>query len=431
MGAQEKSAETLCVQPSESKVDRQYFRGKRAIVVMHSVYPGDARPRRAAEALTYAGMKVEVVCLRETDEEPERELFNSVDITRLDLRHRRGGKLYYLVRYCWVIVLLGAILALRSFKRRYDVVHVHNMPDILILSALVPKLLGAKVILDLHDPMPELMQAIFGLQENSLSVWLLKEVEKRCVGFADLVITPNDAFRRIFLSRTGRDAKINVIMNSPDEVLFRDCAAADRNPTVRDRSTPFVVMYHGALVERHGLDLAVTAMGKVLETVPNAQLRVYGRRTAFLDKVMGSVDKLNLSNAIQYCGARSLEQIAEAIGECDLGIIPNRRSAFTQVNMPIRIFEFLSQAKPVIAPKTPGILDYFGSEDLLFFELGDAADLAAKIEYAFSHPQEVTEIVERGQRVYRRHRWSSERVRFLSLTDQLLDRRHVLSSEPR
>lgn len=67
------------------------------------------------------------------------------------------------------------------------------------------------------------------------------------VRFADLVITPNDAFRRLFISRSGRDAKISVIMNSPDELLFRDRAAADLNPTVRDRSRPFVVMYHGSL----------------------------------------------------------------------------------------------------------------------------------------------------------------------------------------
>jgi hypothetical protein len=37
------------------------------------------------------------------------------------------------------------------------------MPDVLVFSSLVPKLLGAKVVLDLHDPMPELMEAIFNL----------------------------------------------------------------------------------------------------------------------------------------------------------------------------------------------------------------------------------------------------------------------------
>jgi glycosyltransferase involved in cell wall biosynthesis len=406
--------------PDQPRSAELRLTGKSAIAVTHSIYLGDARPRSAAEALADAGMDVEVVCLRETEKEPKRESFHGVDITRLDLRHRPGGKLYYLVRYCSMIVLAGAILARRSFKQRYDLVHIHNMPDILVLSALVPKLLGAKVILDLHDPMPELMQAIFGLQKNSPSVGLLKEVEKWCIRYADLVITPNDAFKRIFESRGVRDSKISVIMNSPDEALFRDRIAADQNPTARDRSRPFVVMYNGSLVERHGLDVAVVAMKMVLKTVRNAQLRIYGRRTGFLDEVMRLVEKFNLADSIQYCGPRSLEQIAEAIVECDVGIIPNRRSAFTQINMPVRIFEFLSQGKPVIAPKTPGILDYFKPGELLFFELGDADSLAAQIEYVFAHPMEVIEFVERGQEVYRRHKWSSERARFLALVDRLL-----------
>jgi glycosyltransferase involved in cell wall biosynthesis len=57
----------------------------------------------------------------------------------------------------------------------------------------------------------------------------------------------------------------------------------------------------------------------------------------------------------------------------------------------------LSQGKPVIAPRTPGILDYFGAEDLVFFELGDADDLAAKLEYVFRHPQELIRFIDRGQ----------------------------------
>jgi glycosyltransferase involved in cell wall biosynthesis len=108
------------------------------------------------------------------------------------------------------------------------------------------------------------------------------------------------------------------------------------------------------------------------------------------------------------------------VSECDVGIIPNRRSKFTQLNLPTRIFEFLSQAKPVIAPRSAGIMDSFGPGELVLFELGDADDLAAKIEFVFGHPQEMIGIVERGQEVYRKHKWSSERLRFLSLVDRLL-----------
>ena len=72
------------------------------------------------------------------------------------------------------------------------------MPDFLVFSALVPKILGAKVILDLHDPMPELMMTIFGLREQSFSVRVLKLLEKLSLGFADAVLTVNQACKNIF-----------------------------------------------------------------------------------------------------------------------------------------------------------------------------------------------------------------------------------------
>ena len=53
--------------------------------------------------------------------------------------------------------------------------------------------------------------------------------------------------------------------------------------------TPFVIMYHGSLVERHGLDLAVTALGKIKQSIPQAELRIYGRSTPYLERVMDSV----------------------------------------------------------------------------------------------------------------------------------------------
>lgn len=411
--SQERRAATTATSPLNLK-------GKRVAAVVFSHYPADPRPRRAAEALAKEGADVEVICLKETDEEPEHDSFNGVKITRVPLKRRRGGKLSYLFQYGAFILLCSAILASRTLKRRYDLVHAHNMPDILVFSALVPKLLGARVVLDLHDPMPELMMAIFGLQKGSSSVRLLKTLEKWSLGFADAVITVNQTFKQIFSSRSCPAAKISVVMNSPDEEIFRSRKPSAQALAARDPSKPFVIMYHGSLVERHGLDLAVIALQKARKSIPRAELRVYGASTSFLEQVMDSVRKLDLSDAVRYLGPKKLEQIAEAIGECDVGIIPNRRSLFTELNTPTRIFEYLSQAKPVIAPRSQGILDYCGPQELVFFELGDADDLAAKLEYVFRHPAEMMRMVERGQEVYSAHQWSNERRRFLSLVDGLL-----------
>jgi glycosyltransferase involved in cell wall biosynthesis len=396
------------------------LRGKRAAVVLFSYYPADPRPRRAAEALVNEGMRVELICLREGPAEPRREIVNGVEVRRLPLQRRRGGAVGYLWQYGAFLAMSLAILAARGVSRRYDLVHVHNMPDILVLSALVPKLRGAKVVLDLHDPMPELMTTIFGLEQRSVLVRTLRRLEGWCIRWADVVLTVNIACRRLFASRSGRGEKIRVVMNSPDEGIFRFRPADGEADTPRAHGQPLVVMYHGSLVERNGVDVAVEAVARARRAGVDAELRIYGAPTPFLDEVMKSAEAQGLREVVHCLGPRRLEGIAEAIAEADVGVIPNRRSMFTELNTPTRIFEYLALGKPVIAPRSAGILDYFDEGSLIFFELGDADDLARRIADVWADPGKTAEIARRGQDVYRAHAWRHERQVLVGAVSDLL-----------
>lgn len=393
------------------------LRGKRVGVLLFAHYPYDPRPRRAAEALVKEGMHVEVFCLKGSKDEPSRETFNGVRIRRLPLKRRRGGRFAYLFQYSVFILSSFFFLAIRSLRGRFALVHVHNMPDVLVFSALVPKALGAKVILDLHDPMPELMMTIFRLEPTSFAVRVLKRLERWSTAFADLVLTVNLACKRIFASRSCPPDKIHVIMNSPDEGIFAFCSPVAR-PAHGPR--PFVIMYHGSIVERNGLDLAVTALASIRRVVPHAELHIYGESTPFLERVMDAVQRNALQDAVQYFGGKSLEEIRVAIDDCDVGVIPNRRTIFTEINTPTRIFEYLSRGKPVVTGRARGVQDYFDDDALFFFELGDAEDLARQIGYVFKHPEDVERVVKRGQEIYLAHRWSEERRGLVGQTAWLL-----------
>jgi len=314
------------------------------------------------------------------------------------------------------------MFALRSLARRYDLVYVHNMPDILVASGLIPKLFGAKLILDLHDPMPELMTTIFHAAPQSKSVRLLKRLEKWSIGRADLAITVNIACKRIFCHRSCPPEKIAVVMNSPDERIFPFRAVRERNFADQPQCRPFIIMYHGSLVERNGLEVAIEALERVRKTVPTAVLYIFGERTDFLERMMKKVREKNLEGAVRYFGPKRLEDLIKEIENCDLGVIPNHRNAFTEINTPTRIFEYLALGKPVIAPSTSGVLDYFDKESLLFFEAGNADDLAKQIEYAFSYPDEVLSIARKGQRVYMEHTWERERETLLVRASEILHR---------
>src|SRR4029077_18101525 len=148
------------------------------------------------------------------------EIINGVNVFRVPMKRHRGGKTRYIGQYSTFILRSFFHLAYRSAIRKYDFVHVHNMPDVLVFSALVPKAFGAKIILDLHDPVPELMQTIFELPEKSFSVRLLKRLEKWSIGFADFVLTVILACKKIYIARSRPPEKINVVLTSPEDNLF-------------------------------------------------------------------------------------------------------------------------------------------------------------------------------------------------------------------
>jgi glycosyltransferase involved in cell wall biosynthesis len=401
----------------ETGAESRPLQGKRVGLVVLSSYPFDPRPRRTADLLVRQGMSVDYISVAD-GKAPWRENTNGLNIFRVPINHQRGGKLGYAYQYSAFILASAAILAARSRRRRYDLIFINNMPDILVVSGLLPKIFGAKVILDLHDPMPELMMTIFDKGPGSRSVRLLKFLEKWSTARADLVLVPNVACRRLLASRSCPEDKIAVMMNSPDESIFPFRPACSQ-PASND---PFVVMYHGTLVERNGLDIAIEAFACLRKRLPMAQLHIYGKATPFLERVMQSAREHNLQRNVLHFGQKPLEQIVEAIDACDVGLIPNRHNAFTHINTPTRIFEYLARGKPVIAPRTAGIQDYFNADSLLFFEAGNADELARQIEFIASHPMETLSVTERGQQVYKAHAWRQEQQTLVRLVEKLFER---------
>ena len=402
------------------KIEAVRLEGKRVAMVMYSTYPDDPRPRRSIDALTGAGAKVDLVCLGQSkpNKEPASE---SIRVLRVPIQHRRGGKLGYLFQYGAFLLVSTLVVAWRTLGRRYDLVYVHNMPDILVMSGLVPKLFGAKIVLDQHDPMPELMTTIFGLDNESSSVRFIRSMEKWSIARTNLVVTVNLACRRIFSSRSCKAEKIIVVMNAPDSKIFPFRVAKDQTSTGQPNGRPFVFMYHGSLVERNGLDLAVEALALAREKMPTAELRVFGPSTPFLERVMKTVQAKGLQDIVHYLGPRRLEDLVHEIEACDVGVIPNQRNPFTDINTPTRIFEYLAIGKPVIAPNTLGIRDYFDDQSLVYFEPGDAQSLARQMENVYSHGDQLSEIACKGQQIYLAHTWEQERNTLLSGVQRILD----------
>lgn len=395
------------------------LQGKRAAVVVYSHFPEDPRPMREARALKAAGMQVDYFCLRK-EGQLKAEVVDGMRIWRIKIEQKRNSKFGYIWRYSLFFLQTTIRIGWNSLNQKYALVHAHNMPDFLAFTGLYPKVLGGKVLLDLHDPMPELMQNIFQEDESSKWVKLLKFVEKVSIQFSDKVITPNIAFASLFVSRSCPAEKIEIIINSPQEDLFSIPVEGLDKAKLTCKNSQIRIMYHGSIVPRHGLDLAVRAISEIKDRF-DLVLEIYGDKSEFLEYALDLAERLNVKDVVRYHGAVDQKTIVEKILKVHLGVIPNVSSPFTALNMPTRIFEYLALGKPVIAPDTRGIRDYFTDESMYFFKPGDCTDLAAKIVDALSNPEEMMKKIKLGNAIYRQHSWKGQRAKFVKNLEALLE----------
>lgn len=122
-------------------------------------------------------------------------------------------------------------------------------------------------------------------------------------------------------------------MNSPDTAIFKPRKDSNGIKDKNEASDLFVLMYHGTIVERNGLDTALYAVAGLKEKVAGIIFHIYGDGD-YVPRFLELVEELGLQDIVKYHGFVSLEVIAEAIEGIDVGIIPNKRNPFTEINFP-------------------------------------------------------------------------------------------------
>ncbi len=372
------------------------------LMIVYNYMPRDIRVRKEALTLIDAGHEVDVICLHQKGQK-KYEQFEGINYYRLILNSYRGSKLNYI--YFYVIFFIKVFLMVNKlcFKKRYNVIHVHNMPDFLVFVGFIQKLFGSKIILDMHDPMPEIFMTKFGLSRSSLTLKLVYLQERISFKFANKIITTNKAFVDTFKERDLDVSKISIVMNSPITSIYTEA----NYKRIKDDWGKFIVMYHGTIVERNGLDEAVYVTQRLKKEIPELEFWIYGDGE-FLNNLMEKIKSEALSSFIRYKGFVEVEEIARTIPTIDVGIIPNKLTPFTNLNFPVRIFEYIHYHKPVVVPRTQGVKDYFSEDEIFYFDPGDIEDLYKTIKNIYQYPDRNISIINKGYRIYEKHTWSMQ-----------------------
>lgn len=382
-------------------------------MVVHSYCPADPRVRREAEALAAAGWGVDVLCLR-NEGQPAKETVGGVRYLRLPLQRKRGGVARYAFEYGVLSVMATIVAAWMNLFRSYRLVQAHNMPDFLIFCGLGPWFAGVPLLLDLHDPIPELYMSKFGLARGAPLIRGLIWIEALSVRFANHALVASGAMCQRLVERGLPAERLTVLLNSPDPSLFRPAGEAP-NATEGPH-----LLFHGTVTERSGIDQAVRAAERVRERGIPLRFTILGDGD-YLPHVREMVTEGDRSAWCDVRGPIPLEDIPAAIADADLGVVPNRSGPFSDLALPTRLFEYLSMKRPVIVSRSPAITDLFAEDELLQFEPENEDELTDVLARAAQDVAVRNHYVEVGGEVTSRHRWEKEREVYLDVVASLVD----------
>ncbi|MBV9451224.1 MAG: glycosyltransferase family 4 protein [Streptosporangiaceae bacterium] len=367
--------------------------------------------QREAEALVSAGFDVEVMCMRDRGR-PRRLVVNGVTVTSLPVSQRKGSKARYAFTYGCFFALAAGTLTIRHLRRPYAAVQANSMPDFLVFAALVPKLLGGRVIAYMHEPTPELAETIFG---PGVLTRILAGLEQWSLRFADHAITVTDQLKQRYVERGAKADRITVVLNCVDPAAMR----ADWAPAAVPARDGFVVVCHGSVEDRYGQDTLIEAAALLRDELPDLRVVLTGRGSR-IPELVAAIAAKGLQDVVRFEGWVSTSRLNDILHAADVGIVAQKASPYSHLVQTNKMVDYWIFGLPVIASRLRAVSELYHDDVLEYFEPGDAVALAAAIRRLHDDPGRRATLAENGKLAQLRNGWSTQRTVYLEVFRSLL-----------
>jgi len=385
-------------------------------MLAYTFYESDNRVMRYAETLAQRGDIVDVIALRRYGQSSF-ETIRGVRVFRIQERKiDEKGRLSYLGRILKFLIRSALVVSKNHIHSQYDIIHVHSVPDFEVFAALIPKLFGARVILDIHDIVPEFYANKFKTSHSSLLYKLLVLAEKLSVQFSDHVIISNHIWKDALVARSASNGKCTVILNYPDGTKFY-------RREKRKFGDKFTLIYPGTLNWHQGIDIAVKAIALVKDAIPNIEFNIYGEGPSkeFLGNL---IVELELQHNVFLKEFVPIEHIPAIMAEADVGIIPKRNDSFGGEAFSTKTLEFMALGVPIIVSRTKIDSYYFNDSVVRFFEPENVEDLANAILEMANNKELRERLAQNALKFVEKYRWEDNKYIYLDLVDSLANKNH-------
>jgi glycosyltransferase involved in cell wall biosynthesis len=289
------------------------------------------------------------------------------------------------------------------------------MPDFIVFAATIPRILGKKIVLDIHDSMPETFSTKFKNSSRFIYHIFCLEEAISCK-FANKLICVNHIQRNELIKRGIPAQKIDVCLNVPDPKKFY---LQESVKNKQQSKNGFKLVYHGTQSKRLGVDLAIMAMARLVETYPDIQFHVIGTGDD-LDEFIKLSKDLKIDKSIYFTKRNfPVHNLAKLLAEMDLGVVSNRKSIATELMLPAKMLEYIALDIPVIAPRLKTIQYYFTDDMVTYFEPEDIDSLYNAILNMYFDESKRLQKVQSAKKFLEQYGWEKHQMNLINLYKRL------------
>ena len=313
------------------------------ILVENLPVPLDRRVWQEACALRDAGYRVVVICPQMRGYIQAEEELDGIQIYRHWISEEAGGLIGFFREYA--SALWGeARLSWKVWRRhRFKVIHLCNPPDLLFLAAWPFKLLGVRLVYDVHDLWPEMFEAKFS--KRGLFYWLVRLAERLTYACADVVLATNESVRQIALQRGGK---------TPDRVFVVRTApviASVKGPTDPGlkKGKRYLVGYVGVMGDADGVKYLIDAAAHLVHKMgcKDAHFLIMGTGPEYV-RLLEQKDRLGLNAFVDLPGRVSNEFLFSALRTMDAGVSCDPINSYNDHCTMNKVLEYMTFAKPQV-----------------------------------------------------------------------------------
>jgi glycosyltransferase involved in cell wall biosynthesis len=316
------------------------------IIVQNLPVPFDRRVWLECQALTSAGYRVAVVCPKGQGD-PGYQVVDGVQLYKYRPYAPGGSKLSFIGEYVYSFLATAALTLRARLSGRFAVIQACNPPDIFWPIALFFRAVdGTKFLFDHHDLSPELYESRFP-EGPKLPYRGLRALERRTHRAADHVISTNDSYRQIAITRSGKtpDA-VTVVRTGPDpDKLKRGPADPDQR-----RGRKHLAAYIGVMGPQDGVDIVVRAADVVVRELGRDDIAftLIGSGDCF-DELVALRDELGLAGYVEFTGRAPDDLVTRILSTADVGLSPDPKNPLNDLSTMNKSMEYMAFELPVVA----------------------------------------------------------------------------------